>query len=298
MSTAQAIPLTFRMSPLPDTDMTPQEFADAIVSRLTAESTNTVSFFAAGSVAPSSNVGPWLKDNTTWYVWSDALGSYVPQTIPQSSLGYIAQQAPGPDNTTYKFWIQLDGAGKAQSVQYYYGGAWHNVYEDTFANMPTNATMAAAIAAAVSGGIGSLNTYPARATNVGQVIGVTGAYVKLTMSADINPDGRFDNATSRYTALVAGVYRVATFAQVDNNTGTASGMQIQTAIYKNGVILAGAGCGTSVASPPGSRWFPTWSTLIQLGAGDYVELWMEATDGVNTGNITISNVNFSIDLVK
>ena len=286
------------MSPLPSDDMTPQEFADAMVARLTAESTNTISFFAAGSVAPTSNVGPWLKDNTTWYVWSDALGAYTPQTIAPGALGYIAQASPGPDQTVYTFWIQLDGAGKAQSIQYYSGGSWKDVYQDTFANIPTNASMNAAIAAAVAGAVGSFNAYPARATNTGQVIGVTGAYIKLTLAADINPDGRFDNGTSRYTAPVAGIYRVSSFAQVDNSTGNAAGMQIGTAVYKNGVILAGAGSGTGEASPPGSRWYPSWGTLISLGASDYVELWMYATDGVNAGNIIVSNINFAIELVK
>lgn len=296
MSTAQAIPLTFRLSPLPTNAMTPQQFADAMVARLTAESANTISFFAAGSVAPTSNVGPWLKNNTTWYVWSDSLGMYVPQTIDQSALGYIAQQAPGPDHTAYQFWIQLDGSGKGQSIQYYFSGAWHDIYEDRFATVPTIASMNAAIAAAIGTGV---RAYPCAADEDGvpQSVPINGLDVKIVLADGyINPDGAFSNTTSRYTAPVAGIYRVSVFAQVDNATGTPSGMQILLNVFKNGAFIEGTGY--SSASPPGSRWWPSWTALIQLAANDYVEVFANCTDGVNTGNVTFTTTTFSIELVQ
>lgn len=296
MSTAQFIPLTFRLSPLPNQTMTPQQFADAIVARLTAESTNTISFFAAGSVAPTSNVGPWLKDNTTWYVWSDSAGAYVPQTISSGSLGYIAQQAPGPDHTTYTFWIQLDSVGKAQSIQYYSAGAWHDIYEDKFAEYSTTTQMNTAIAAAVGG---AFNAYPAAADENGvpQTVPISGVDTKIVLAdAYINPDGRFDATLSRYNAPVAGVYRVSMFAQVDNAGGVSALMQILLNAYKNGAFIEGHG--TAVPTPPGDRWWPSWTALIQLAANDYVEVFANATDGTNASNVTFTTTTFSIELVK
>ncbi len=294
---SQNIPLNFRLSPLPMQPMTPQQFADAMVARLTAESTNTISFFASGSVAPTSNVGPWLKNDSTWYVWSNALGQYIPQTLDSSGLRYVAQQAPGPDQTKYTFWIQLDGTGKAQSIQYYSGGAWKDVYQDAFANVPTTAAMTSAIAAAV-GGItpAGVVTYPAAATITNQTISANAIDVLMTTAKYIDPNNCFDNASSAYTAPVAGYYRVSAFAQVDNGTATASSMEMAIEINKNGIYLISNG--TSVSNPPGLRWYPTVNGLVTLNAGDIVTAVMAADDGIHTGNVVVSNFVFGIELVQ
>lgn len=54
---------------------------DAIVARLSLETQAQLTLFVTGSVAPTSNMGPWLKDGNTWYVWDSVTGAYVPQTI-------------------------------------------------------------------------------------------------------------------------------------------------------------------------------------------------------------------------
>lgn len=61
---------------------TPQELAQAIADRLIIQADPFSSSFATGSVAPTSNVGPWLKDCETWYTWDDATGGYVPMQFP------------------------------------------------------------------------------------------------------------------------------------------------------------------------------------------------------------------------
>jgi hypothetical protein len=57
---------------------TPQELAQAIADRLIIQANPFNSSFATGSVAPTSNIGPWLKDCEEWYVWDDATGQYIP----------------------------------------------------------------------------------------------------------------------------------------------------------------------------------------------------------------------------
>src|SRR5690242_4109273 len=76
------VPVTFKASPLvPNFKGTPQQFLDAIVARLALESQYEIAFFVSGPNEPTSNVGPWLKNGTAWYVWSDADGAYVPATV-------------------------------------------------------------------------------------------------------------------------------------------------------------------------------------------------------------------------
>ncbi len=294
MSTAQNIPLTFRLSPLPAQNMTPQQFADALVARLTAESTNTISFFAAGSVAPTSNVGPWLKDNTTWYVWSDSLGMYVPQTINSAALGYTAQQAPGPDHTVYTFWIQLDGAGKAQSIQYYSGGAWHDIYEDKFASYSTTTQMNTAIAAAVGGA--TFLSYPAAASVTTGSLPLDGALHLVAALEYIDPNSRYDGTTFSYTAPVNGYYSVSAYAQLDNVDGTSSDIEVGIQINKNGFY--GMASGTSSNTPPGDRWYPSVNGMIACSAGDILTANLEGTDGGSGHTMTISNFVWSIQLVQ
>lgn len=58
----------------------PQELADAIASRLMITTESGSSSFVTGSVAPTSNQGPWLKDGLEWWVWDDSIGGYRPIT--------------------------------------------------------------------------------------------------------------------------------------------------------------------------------------------------------------------------
>lgn len=81
---ADTLPVTFRSAPLPSTWRgTPRELQDAITARLTIETQTELALFVTGSVAPVTNVGPWLKDGVTWYVWDDGSGSYIPEILPQ-----------------------------------------------------------------------------------------------------------------------------------------------------------------------------------------------------------------------
>jgi hypothetical protein len=103
---------------------TPQQLFDAMLARMTiTTSLSQIALITIGNVAPTSNVGPWIKNGTTLYIWSNTLGQYVPATIEFPSLRYIAQTA-APDPSVYVFWIQLDASGNALSLNYYQGGSW------------------------------------------------------------------------------------------------------------------------------------------------------------------------------
>lgn len=81
----QATNLLIQMSPLPVTFRgNPNELFAEGVRRMKILSPGGANFIFIGDVAPTSNVGPWLKGGTQWYVWDPATKQYVPQDISAS----------------------------------------------------------------------------------------------------------------------------------------------------------------------------------------------------------------------
>lgn len=278
--TGTSIPLTFRAAPLPEGyKADPEQFKNDIVARLYAESGEAISFFASGSVAPSSNVGPWLKNGTEWYVWSDDLAMYVPITVTQASLKWIAQFG-APDQAIYTFWIELNGSAKAIAIKYYSGGAWKDIYEDTFAAITASraagdaATLAAANAYtnAAVGGI-SISLHPGTSMALGQ--------------SDAPNGSTYAISGLTYVAPVTGKYAVSIQTQIDNSGGAAGTMQILVSATVNG-SNAGAGGGSSTPNPVGGRWFPNTTTIVDATAGDTIGASYQPQDGVGAGTVTVS----------
>lgn len=311
---ATTLPVTFRGAPLnPEFNGNLQQLFDAFVARLSIESQESLSFFVSGAVAPSSDVGPWIKNGVTWWVWDVGTGAYVPQIIEQESLKYIAQ-LNDPDQNKYVFWIKLDGTGKATGVFYYSGGAWKDVYEDKFLNYPTIAQVNSAISVAITANnlthpdttamnaaiaLGT-KTYPASGYLSGgaQSVAVDASpHVIQYNTTAYDPESRYSNTLWQYTVPLTGIYDVTAHVQVDNDTATAASMEISLMITVNG-NSSQTTCygGTSVASPPGSRWYPSLSGGISLAAGDLVQISLSANDGVLTGLVNLSNGDFSIRL--
>jgi hypothetical protein len=141
---ANTLPLNIEMAALPpNVASTPQQLADMIAARLFITTQQSFALFVSGSTEPGSNVGPWLKDGTTWYVWDSVSGDYVPQTIEPSSLGYFIGNS-APDPTVYSFWIETAVSGEPLALKIYYSGSWTDVYADTLSNYLTIAAAALA----------------------------------------------------------------------------------------------------------------------------------------------------------
>lgn len=89
---AQTVNMTVSAGALPEgfCPSSMQELFEAMVQRLIVTPNQAFTSFASGSVAPTSNVGPWLKDCETWFVWDDAIGAYVPMQFSS-----IASVPPG-----------------------------------------------------------------------------------------------------------------------------------------------------------------------------------------------------------
>src|SRR6516165_5916035 len=84
--------LIIQMSPIPANFRGyPNDLAVEMLRRMKILSPSGVTFIFTGDTEPSSNVGPWLKDGTKWYVWDDSTKQYVPQDVS--------------DSVTIPFWI-------------------------------------------------------------------------------------------------------------------------------------------------------------------------------------------------
>lgn len=294
---AEELPITFRASPLPD-DFSgrPQDLLDAIVERLRADTQDSLALFASGSTEPTSDVGPWAKDGTVWRFWNESDGEYQPQVLEQESLRYIVTDST-PDHNNYDVWIKTNVAGKALGVYKYYSGAWVDAYEDKFAEYSTTTQMNTAISTA-------FKFYPANIRMGGsQAIDIDGAGHKVLYDTEMfDPDSAFDTGTNKYICPVDGIYRVDAHVQVDNSLtvpGDASNMELGFRVGLNGNTTAQEiYSGTSVASPPGSRWYLVMSGLTRANANDSIEVFINAGDGTNTGQVTLANGNFCIQLVQ
>lgn len=303
------LPLTIDFGTLPQTGQgyTPQTLADRLGSNALVFSSQEFALFVTGNTAPTSNVGPWLANGNEWRVWDSGTGAYVPITIDQESLGYFIGSTT-PDQNVYQFWIQTNGSGQPLALKTYYSGAWTDVYANTLAGYATLAYLSAnyytqaQTDAAITAAVDAQQKYSAAARLTSdQSVAISGAAVKLTFDNEVFDTGSVYNAAlSRYVAPVDGIYQVSLGLQVDNDTGDASAMEIGILISVNGGANL-VGSGTSVASPPGSRWYPNLSGLVELSQGDYIEAFIIVNDGVLAGLVDVSNnenSRFNINLVE
>jgi hypothetical protein len=265
------VPVTIKSSPLPSNFKgTPQQFQDALTARLYLEtSLNSISLVAQGSVAPSSNQGPWLKDGTTWYIWSDATGSYVPVSADFLTLRYVASPLTAiPDPAKYTLWIQLDAAGQAIGIAYWFNSAWRNVYDTTFLAYNEQILNASTL-------------YPFRgdgAANVDVVFTTTGTEIKevpFSLVETFDPNNVFGSST--FTAPTGGYFHFDAKIAFECVTGTPTDNSVIFGLKKGIVPLH-----DDLTIAPidnallGIRNYSV-SSLIALNPGDQISLFASIT---------------------
>lgn len=114
----KATNLYIQMAQLPATFKgSPQEFANEIVRRMKILSPNGTNFIFIGDVEPTSNVGPWLRGGTQWWVWDDNIKRYVPLDISQSETRWYWISASVPPSTPPYLWLRTTADPTDQSPQ-------------------------------------------------------------------------------------------------------------------------------------------------------------------------------------
>lgn len=133
----------------------PQDFFSAMIRRMKIVSPSGTNFIFIGDVEPSSNVGPWLKNGTQWWVYSTSINRYVPLDISASETHWHWTGNNTPGSSTPPLWLRtITGAtidtppttayGRALSWYVFDGSVWRPfesiVNSGTTAERPTNPT--------------------------------------------------------------------------------------------------------------------------------------------------------------
>lgn len=96
--TAAKLPATFKG--------TPQQLADALVRRMKIVSPTGTSFIFTGDAEPTSNVGPWLRDGTRWYVFDEETKRYIPLDISDSETQWFQVGPTTPATGDPPVWLR------------------------------------------------------------------------------------------------------------------------------------------------------------------------------------------------
>lgn len=133
-----------RSAPLPSNFRgTPQQLLEAMLDRIQGVSDSED--FAFGGDMPTTNVGPWLKNGTQWYVWNDGSEpKYIPLDLSASlnSNEIFVGEVP-PDTTTTqdfpKVWLKVTGI-TVLGLYYWFGSTagWVTVASELQPNSITN----------------------------------------------------------------------------------------------------------------------------------------------------------------
>lgn len=246
-----------------------------------------------------------MKDFSAKQVF--AVEQKIPGEIPSIPQAFLRKfpELQAYDEEMNRFWRKLRASlaysteqveEQTQTTQSATEKATETIQED----YPTTAEVDAAIAAAIAGySPPTFESYPAWGTNASaQSIIADEIAVKILIGVvPQNTAGAMDTVNSRYTAPVTGTYLVNFTSQFDNNGGDASDMQVCVDIRRNGVGL-GLGTCSSTPSPVGSRWFPAFGTLVSMTAGEYIELWVTAVDGVGAAGVNLTTFDFFVHRIK
>ena len=99
--------LIIEMSRLPVTlNGTPQQLVEEAVRRMKIVSPTGTNFIYIGDSEPTSNVGPWLRDNTKWYVYDESINRYVPQDISDSETRWFWIGVTAPSSSLPPIWLR------------------------------------------------------------------------------------------------------------------------------------------------------------------------------------------------
>jgi hypothetical protein len=139
--------LIVQAAPLPVTfEGTPNDFLAAMVQRMRVVSPNGANFIFIGDVAPTTNVGPWLKGGTQWYVWDNTTNSYVPLDVSASiTIPYWIGNAT-PTGNSPPVWLQTTNNSTDQNpngfgtpISWYF---WNGTGWQTFNSVPQSGSTA------------------------------------------------------------------------------------------------------------------------------------------------------------
>lgn len=119
--------LLLQMAPIPQTFRgSPQELSAEMVRRMRIVSPSGSNFIFIGDTEPTSNVGPWLKDGTQWYVWDSTVNRYVPLDISDSAQRWFWIGASTPSSVDPPVWLKTSKDASEADPSYGTPISWYN----------------------------------------------------------------------------------------------------------------------------------------------------------------------------
>jgi hypothetical protein len=107
------------MGPIPPTFRgTPQNLAEEMVRRIKIVSPAGTNFIYVGDDEPTSNVGPWLKGGTSWFVFDVDTKRYVPQDISESEQRWYHIGKTTPTSADPPVWLRTTADGSEENPNY------------------------------------------------------------------------------------------------------------------------------------------------------------------------------------
>lgn len=107
MANLRSTNLILQMAPIPATFRgNPNALAAEMVKRMRIVSPNGTNFIFIGDTEPTSNVGPWLKDGTKWYVWDSEINRYGPLDVSDSITPAFWMRSSTPPSTPPSVWLR------------------------------------------------------------------------------------------------------------------------------------------------------------------------------------------------
>lgn len=259
---SQPIRLTVTVGNLPEgyCPANYQQFANDFAARLIVTPNQNNSTFVTGSVEPTSNVGPWLKNCEEWFVFDDATGRYVPvykitgKGFDNAQFFTVNQNFVVPD-FIYKLKIQAwggGGGGASFSAGVYGAGGGAGGYCMGIFNVTPGQVIPLVIG---SGGAGG-----------GSPAGAGGNTTVLTMTASGGTGGTTSGLTStggNGGAATGGIVNIrgqggqspTTGNTSDGSGGSASnggsgGVRSPTQANADGQVPGGGGSGETTGTAP------------------------------------------------
>jgi hypothetical protein len=111
--------LLVEMGPIPPTFRgTPQNLAEEMVRRIKIVSPAGTNFIYVGDDEPTSNVGPWLKGGTSWFVFDVDTKRYVPQDISESEQRWYHIGKTTPTSADPPVWLRTTADGSEENPNY------------------------------------------------------------------------------------------------------------------------------------------------------------------------------------
>lgn len=88
----------------------PQALVEEVIRRSRIVSPSGTNFIFIGDTEPTSDVGPWLKNGTQWYVWDDNIKRYVSLDISASETAWFQIGPTTPATSNPGLWLRTTHA--------------------------------------------------------------------------------------------------------------------------------------------------------------------------------------------